>query len=82
MVGWLEGSLDAAARDHPDPGYVGLHRLNRREYANAVRDLLGLNVNPEALLPRDDAHDGFDNIAAALQVSPSFLDQYIGPDAK
>ncbi len=40
-------------------------------------DLLGLDVNPEALLPRDDAHDGFDNIASALQVSPSFLDQYI-----
>ncbi|RZK79574.1 MAG: hypothetical protein EOO66_30135 [Methylobacterium sp.] len=35
MVGWLEGGLDAVARDHPDPGYVGLHRLNRREYANA-----------------------------------------------
>jgi mono/diheme cytochrome c family protein len=77
MVAWLEGGLDAAALHHPNPGYVGLHRLNRREYANAVRDLLGLTVNPEALLPRDDAHDGFDNIASALQVSPSFLDQYL-----
>lgn len=77
MVRWLEGTLDAAAAQHPDPGRVGLHRLNRREYANAVRDLTGLDVNPEALLPRDDAHDGFDNIASALQVSPSFLDQYL-----
>ncbi|MET0291530.1 MAG: DUF1592 domain-containing protein, partial [Steroidobacteraceae bacterium] len=77
MVTWLEGTLDASAAAHPDPGRVGLHRLNRREYANAIRDLLGLDVNPEALLPRDDAHDGFDNIASALQVSPSFLDQYI-----
>jgi mono/diheme cytochrome c family protein len=77
MVRWLEGSLDAAAARHPDPGHVGLHRLNRREYANAVHDLLDLDVNPEALLPRDDAHDGFDNIASALQISPSFLDQYI-----
>jgi mono/diheme cytochrome c family protein len=77
MVTWLEGTLDHAAAQHPNPGRVGLHRLNRREYANAVRDLLGLDVNPEALLPRDDARDGFDNIASALQVTPSFLDQYL-----
>jgi hypothetical protein len=77
LIGWLEGSLDAAAAAHPDPGRVGLHRLNRKEYANAVHDLLALDINAEALLPRDDAHDGFDNIASALQVSPSFLDQYL-----
>ena len=59
------------------PGHVGLHRLNRKEYANAVHDLLDLEVDPSALLPRDEPRDGFDNIAAALQVTPSFLDQYI-----
>jgi mono/diheme cytochrome c family protein len=77
VVNWLETSLDAAAVQHVTPGRVGLHRLNRREYANAVRDLLGLDVDPAALLPRDDAQDGFDNIASALQVSPSFFDQYL-----
>jgi hypothetical protein len=61
---------------------VGLHRLNRREYANAVLDLLDLSIDPVALLPRDEAHDGFDNIATALQVSPSFMDQYLGAAQK
>jgi hypothetical protein len=56
---------------------VGLHRLNRREYANAVRDLLGVDIDAATLLPRDDERDGFDNIAASLQVSPSFMDQYV-----
>jgi mono/diheme cytochrome c family protein len=77
VVTWLETSLDAAAVKEVTPGRVGLHRLNRREYANAVRDLLDLSIDPAALLPRDDAADGFDNIASALQVSPSFLDQYL-----
>ncbi|MEP7313381.1 MAG: DUF1587 domain-containing protein, partial [Pseudomonadota bacterium] len=54
LITWLEGTLDAAAAAHPDPGRVGLHRLNRKEYANAVRDLLALDISPEALLPRDD----------------------------
>ena len=77
IVSWLESDIDAAAAQHPRPSRVGLHRLNRKEYANAVRDLLDMNINAEALLPRDDARDGFDNIASALQVSPSFLDQYL-----
>ena len=54
-----------------------MHRLNRREYANAVADLLDLQIDAAALLPRDEAHDGFDNIATSLQVSPSFMDQYL-----
>jgi len=78
LVSYLETSLDAAAKDHPHVGRVGLHRLNRREYANAVMDLLALPIDSAALLPRDEAHDGFDNIATALQVSPSFMDQYLG----
>ncbi|PZN34835.1 MAG: hypothetical protein DIU71_01555 [Proteobacteria bacterium] len=77
FVSWMEGNLDAVARERPEPGRVGLHRLNRKEYANAVRDLLALEIDPVALLPRDDSEDGFDNIADALQVSPSFLDQYL-----
>jgi len=77
FVDWMEAHLDAAGAKNPDPGHVALHRLNRKEYANAVRDLFDLDVNPEALLPQDDTSDGFDNLADVLQVSPSFLDQYI-----
>ncbi len=77
LVAWLETNLDQTAKLHVAPGRVGLHRLNRREYANAVRDLLGLQIDAATLLPRDDAHDGFDNIAQALQITPSFFDQYL-----
>ena len=77
LVAWLEDSLDRAA----GPAYlrddVELHRLNRKEYANAVRDLLAVEVDAAALLPADDVADGFDNIASALQVSPSFIEQYV-----
>jgi mono/diheme cytochrome c family protein len=73
----LEQSLDAAAAAHPDPGRVPLHRLNRAEYANAIEELVGIRVDAEALLPKDDEADGFDNVASVLTVSPSFLDQYI-----
>jgi hypothetical protein len=61
---------------HPDPGHMVLHRLNRNEYANAIQDLLGVEVDPNALLPRDDKSGNFDNIAEVLKVSPTFLDQY------
>jgi mono/diheme cytochrome c family protein len=77
FVAWIEGRLDDTAKAHPDPGRVGLHRLNRKEYANAVRDLLGIEIDPASLLPRDEPREGFDNNALALQVTPSFLDQYI-----
>jgi hypothetical protein len=73
----MEGNLDAAAATAPNPGWLPLHRLNRKEYANAVRDLLALNIDPAALLPQDDKSAGFDNIAGALQVSPSFIEQYV-----
>ena len=78
LIGWLEGTLDAAAAAKPNVGRVTLHRLNRTEYANAVADLLALRVDPAALLPKDDESDGFDNIANVLKLSPSFLDQYVG----
>jgi len=77
FISWMESRLDKAGEEHADPGHVGLHRLNRKEYANAVRDLLGIEIDPADLLPRDEPREGFDNIAAALQVTPSFLDQYI-----
>ena len=77
FVTWLESSLDQAAGANPNPGTVALHRLNRTEYANAMRELFGIDVDAAALLPADDMSDGFDNIANVLKVSPSFLDQYI-----
>jgi mono/diheme cytochrome c family protein len=77
LSAYLEDSLDKAAAANPRPGSVRIHRLNRAEYANAARDLFGIEVDPAALLPTDGISEGFDNIAAALKVSPSFLDQYI-----
>ena len=78
LVGWLENEIDTAAdKTPPAPGRVALHRLNRREYANAIRDLLGLDVDPSEWLPDDNVKGHFDNDAAALQVSPNFVDQYI-----
>jgi hypothetical protein len=77
MVSWLEGTLDKAAAAAPDPGYVGLHRLNRTEYAGEIRRVLDLSVDVKSLLPKDVSNEGFDNIAATLRISPSFLDQYI-----
>ena len=73
----LESALDRAAAGDPNPGRATAHRLNRREYANAVRDLLGLQIDGTALLPPDDVDHGFDNMADALSVSPALLDRYI-----
>ncbi len=72
----LETELDRTAR--PEPGRASLHRLNRAEYANAIRDLLNLKVDVTSLLPADDESNGFDNIADVLKVSPSLLEQYLG----
>ncbi|MEJ0100198.1 MAG: DUF1592 domain-containing protein [Pseudomonadota bacterium] len=77
-VSWLESRLDANAAAHPDPGYVGLHRLNRDEYAREIRRILDLPVDAQVLLPKDVASEGFENQAATLRISPAFLDQYIG----
>ena len=77
MAAALETDLDRAAEADPNPGRKAAHRLNRREYANAVRDLLGLEVDGAELLPPDDVDQGFDNMADALSVSPALLDRYI-----
>jgi len=74
---YLETALDRAAAAKPNPGRVGIHRLNRAEYTNAIRELLGLEINGETLLPADDSGYGFDNIGDVLSVSPLLLDRYL-----
>jgi hypothetical protein len=76
FVGWMESSLDTHAKG-PKAGYVPIQRLNRTEYAASVKALVGVEVNAKEVLPQDIQVDGFDNIAAALSVSPAFLDQYL-----
>ena len=76
LASWLAGEIDSAAGEAP-AGRVALRRLNRREYAHAIRDLLALEVDPAALLPEDNVEGYFDNDAEALQVSPAFVNQYI-----
>ena len=74
---WLEAALDRAAEAAPDPGRPAIHRLNRAEYANAVRDLLALEIDAPSLLPADDLGFGFDNNADLLNVSPALLERYV-----
>ncbi len=78
----LEDSLDRAAAANPNPGRTPLHRMNRGEYANAIRDLLAVEVDPATLLPADDSSNGFDNIADVLGVSPALLERYVSAAAK
>jgi mono/diheme cytochrome c family protein len=73
----LETSIDRVALTKPNPGRSPLHRLNRSEYAAAVKDVLALDIDATALLPADDEANGFDNIADVLKVSPSLLEQYL-----
>ena len=74
---WLEGALDRAAASGVEPGRVPTHRLNRAEYANAVRDLLALDIDGAALLPADDSGHGFDNLAGTLALSPALMERYL-----
>ena len=77
LVGYLETSLDKLPNPQHISDQVTLHRLNREEYQNAVHDLLLVDVKADEVLPPDDTAQGFDNIASALQVSPSFIEQYV-----
>ena len=77
---WLETQLDRAALEHPDPGRPTLHRLNRSEYRNAVRDLLAIDIDA-SLLPADNAAYGFDNNADALMLSSALTERYLGAAA-
>ncbi len=77
LTGWLEGELDRAAAASPNPGRPLIRRLNRSEYANAVRDLLSLDVDVSSLLPPDDSAFGFDNVSDMLGTSPALLERYL-----
>src|SRR6266508_4145394 len=73
---WLENEIVLGATARTAPGSVVLHRLNRTEYANAIRDLLDLQIDATTLLPPDDSANGFDNIAGSLTISPTLLESY------
>ena len=84
LTSWLEFEIDQFAAANPNPGRTeAFHRLNRAEYANAVRDLLALDVDVEALLPADDIDEhGFDNMASVLTVSPALMERYLSAARK
>ena len=77
FTNWLAASLDRAWEGHSTPGRYVVHRLNRAEYANAIRDLLAVDLDVSDLLPTDGADFGFDNIASALKTSPLLLEGYV-----
>src|SRR5262245_15965332 len=82
FASYLETSIDNAAASHPDPGRPVLHRLNRSEYGNAIRDLLALRLDVTSLLPPDEEAYGFDNIASVLGVSPALMERYLSASWK
>ena len=83
FVSWLETALDGAAAATPNPGRTEtLHRLNRAEYHNAIRDLLTVETDERELLPADDGSYGFDNMAGALRVSQSLMERYLAAARK
>jgi mono/diheme cytochrome c family protein len=83
FASWLEDELDRSWNANPDPGRTEpFHRLNRAEYRNAVRDLLGLDLDVSALLPGDDVSYGFDNIAGVLKLSPMLMERYLSAAQK
>ncbi len=78
VASYLESEIDRAAAAHANPGHqASLHRLNRAEYANAVRDLIAVDVDPQAMLPPDQQAFGFENNAEALSMQPALLDRYV-----
>src|SRR5262249_41776113 len=82
LVKYVEGGRDRLAEVKPNPGRTTLHRLNRTEYANAIRDLLAIEVDVSELLPADDIGYGFDNIGDVLTVSPFLLERYLAAASK
>jgi len=78
VASWLESEIDRAAATRVNPGRTAsLHRLNRAEYANSIRDLLAVEVDPQAMLPPDEQAFGFENNAEALSIQPALLDRYV-----
>jgi mono/diheme cytochrome c family protein len=82
LATYLETAIDRAAAIKPNAGRPSVHRLNRAEYANAVRDVLGVDIEGQSLLPPDDSGYGFDNIGAVLSVSPTLLERYVSAARK
>jgi hypothetical protein len=82
LVSSLENDLDRAAAGKPNLLPPGVHRVNRAEYANAVRDLIGIDVDSAAYLPVDDSSSGFDNVAGSLSVSPALVEGYMSAAGK
>src|SRR5436309_14279716 len=80
LIRWMETELDGSAVTHLPP--PGLHRLNRTEYGNAIRDLIALEVDATKFLPPDDSTRGFDNIAGALTMSPALMEAYLSAAGK
>jgi hypothetical protein len=78
LSGWIDQAMDSLdARAPKNPGRTPLHRLNRVEYNNTIRDLIGLDLHPADDFPLDDTAHGFDNVAEALTLSPLLLDKYL-----
>ena len=82
LITYLETELDHAAEAKPNPGRPAIHRLNRLEYTNAIRDLIGINVDGEALLPIDEVQYGFDNNADVLSLTPVLMERYMAAARK
>ncbi|MGH9785419.1 MAG: DUF1587 domain-containing protein, partial [Terriglobia bacterium] len=82
FAAYLETELDRLAAANPNPGRPAVHRLNRAEYSNAIRDLLAVDIDAGSLIPADDSGHGFDNIGDVLTVSPSLLDRYLSAARK
>lgn len=77
LITHFETELDRSAAAKPNPGRPAIHRLNRAEYASAIRDLLAIDIDAETLLPVDEVDQGFDNIGDALSVTPVLLERYL-----
>jgi hypothetical protein len=82
LIRYLETELDRASARNPNPGRPAIHRLNRAEYTNAIRDLLAIDIDGDSLLPIDDVNHGFDNIADALSVTPALFERYLSAARK
>ncbi len=82
LTAWLEGELDRAAAAKPNFVPPGIHRVNRTEYANAIHDVLGLEIDPAEFLPVDDSSSGFDNVAGSLGISPALVEGFMSAAAK
>jgi hypothetical protein len=82
LVNFIESERDRLAAVEPNPGRATLHRLNRTEYGNAIRDLLALDIDVADMLPADDIGYGFDNIGDVLNVSPLLLERYLAAASK